>query len=147
MTLFKHTTPIDDLNTILVTIFCFADDFIKQVLHSIRFALARPNQHRPPTKSYSLSVSELTTLAIFRYFTGHTNWKDFSRHLTTYHRRDFPGLPNYQNFLAAVNRISSLATVMLHGFIMVFSSACLSKVRTYKGLLNVVAVSIANSSP
>lgn len=120
MTLFKHTTPISDLNTILVTIFCFVDDFIKQVLNTLRFAIERPSQNHPPTKTHNLSVAELATLAIFRYFTGHTNWKDFYRHVRTYHLGDFPGLPAYQNFLAAVNKLSSLATLLLHGFMSVF---------------------------
>lgn len=121
MTLFKHTTQIiDDLNEILITIFCFVDDFIKRILHTLRFAIEPPNQNRPPVKSYSLSVAELVSLAIFRYFTGHTNWKDFYRHIMTYHLSDFPELPNYQNFLAAANRLSSLATILLQGFMHVF---------------------------
>lgn len=120
MTLFKHTSPIDNLNTILVMIFCFVDDFIKQILHTLHPAIERPGHFRPPTKTYNLSVAELATLSMFRFFTGHTNWKEFYQHLRTYHAHDFPLLPTYQNFLAAVNRLSSFATMLLNGFMSVF---------------------------
>lgn len=116
MTLSQHS----NLHTILLTIYCFVDDMIKAILGSIRPLLSRPDQHTPPTKKHNLSIAELATLAIFRFFTGHRNWKDFYRHLKTYHRRDFPTLPAYQNFLAAVNKLSGLAKVLLEGFMRIF---------------------------
>jgi hypothetical protein len=39
MTLLQHA----NLNTILVMIYCFVDDFIKMILRSIRYALKRPD--------------------------------------------------------------------------------------------------------
>jgi len=122
MTLFKHTTHTDDLHVILVAVYTFVDDFLKNVLQTIRFALERPRRDYPPTKTYNLSVAELATLAIFRFFTGHKNWKDFYKHVRTYHTKDFPGLPKYQNFLAAVNKLSSLAALLLQGFMNVFNN-------------------------
>lgn len=95
---------IDDLNTILIMIYCFVEDFLKGMLGSIKYALTRPNQNQPPTKKHNLSLAELASLAIFRFFTGHRNWKDFYQHVRTYHKQDFPSLPNYQNFLEAVNK-------------------------------------------
>lgn len=117
MTLLQH---ISDLHTILVTIYCFVDDFLKMIVTSIRFALVRPDHTHPPTKKHNLSIAELISLAIFRFFTGHKNWKDFYQHVATYHTQDFPCLPVYKNFLAAVNTLSWFAQVLLQGFMNMF---------------------------
>jgi hypothetical protein len=103
-------------------IYCFVDDFIKSVLHNIKYALKRPDQNTPPTKKHNLSIAELATLAIFRFFTGHRNWKEFYQHLETYHGSDFPRLPTYQNFLDAVNRLSGFAMILLQGFMQIFKN-------------------------
>lgn len=116
MTLSQHS----NLNTILITIYCFVDDMIRAIFRSIHPLLSRPNQTTPPTKKHNLSIPELTSLAIFRFFTGHRNWKDFYRHLTTYHRNDFPLLPAYKNFLVAINGLSGLAAFLLQGFMNIF---------------------------
>ena len=118
MTISKQSTK--NLNEILITLYCFADDFVKQVLHSLHFAIERPKQDQPPIKKHNLSVAELISLAMFRFFTGHKNWKDFYNHIHTYHRADFPKLPTYQNFLKAVNSLSVVAVIMLNGFCSLF---------------------------
>lgn len=112
---------IDDLNMILIMIYCFVDDFLKGTLRNIKYAITRPNQNQPPIKKHNLSLAELASLAIFRFFTGHKNWKDFYRHIKTYHQQDFSNLPNYQNFLEAVNSLSMLAALMLQGFMNIFN--------------------------
>jgi len=116
MTLSQHS----NLDSILLVIYCFVDDMIGVILESIRPLLSRPDHHTPPTKKRSLVAAELATLAIFRFFTGHRNWKDFYRHLKTYHTRDFPALPAYKNFLVAINTLSGLAAVLLEGFMRTF---------------------------
>ena len=118
MTLSQHS----NLNTILITIYCFVDDFLKGVLNSIKFALRRPGQNTPPTPKHNLTLAELVSLAIFRFLTGHRNWKDFYQHVRTYHAQDFPGLPAYENFLRAMNDLSFLALLLLHGFMEFFKS-------------------------
>jgi transposase len=118
MTLLQHT----NLDTILMMIYCFVDDFLKGVVQTIRPALTRPTYHRPPTKKHNLSIAELASLAIFRFFTGHTDWKSFHAHLKTYHLRDFPKLPCYKNFLVAVNALTPLSSILLSGFMHVFRS-------------------------
>lgn len=122
MTLLKHTTSnqITNLNELLLTIYCFVDDFAKNILHSIRHAINRPQQGRPPTKTYNLSVSEIASFSIFKFFTGHRSWKDFYKHITTYHKIDFPTMPKYQNFLRAVNKLAPFASVLLNYFLSVF---------------------------
>lgn len=116
MTLSQHS----DLNTVLVTIYCFVDDMLRAVSRSLRPLLSRPDNRTPPTKKHNLSIAELASLAIFRFFTGHRNWKDFYRHLRTYHGQDFPSLPTYQNFLSAVNRLSAFSAFLLRGFMNLF---------------------------
>lgn len=116
MTLSQHS----NLETILLTIYCFVDDMIHAIFKSIRPLLSRPDQGTPPTKKHNLSIPELVTLAIFRFFTGHRNWKDFYRHLATYHHQDFPSLPTYQNFLSGINGLSGFAAFLLQEFIRLF---------------------------
>lgn len=105
---------------ILIVIYAFVDDMLKAMLTSIRPLLSRPTHSAPPTKKHNLSIAELCTLAIFRFFTGHRNWKDFHSHVQTYHPQDFPSLPTYQNFINAVNSLSGFASLLLHGFMHFF---------------------------
>lgn len=118
MTLSHHT----NLNAILLLIFCFVDDFIKGILENIKFALTRPNHNAPPTKKHNLSIAEIVTLCIFRFFTGIRNWKDFYRHVKSYHAKDFPNLPNYQNFICAANNLSGFAAILTQGFMQIFKN-------------------------
>lgn len=118
MTLSQHT----NLKTILLLIYCFVDDFIKGIFNNIKYALARPNHNTPPTKKHNLSIAEIVALCIFRFFTGHRNWKDFYRHIKTYHSKDFPNLPNYQNFICAVNNLSGFAAILTQGFMHIFKN-------------------------
>jgi len=118
MTLLQN---IDDLNLILIVIYYFMDNILKGMLNNIKYSLTRPNQNQPPIKKHNLSLAELTSLAIFRFFTGHRNWKDFYQHVKTYHKQDFPSLPNYQNFLEAINKLSILASLLLQGFMNIFN--------------------------
>ena len=117
MTLLKH---ISDLKYILIMIYCFVDDFLKGIVRNIRYALERPGKNHPPIKKHNLSAAELISLAIFRFFTGHKDWKSFYQHIKTYHQKDFPHISTYQNFLFAVNKLSSFATLMLNGFMNIF---------------------------
>jgi transposase len=119
-------TPISrdqkDLEIILITIFCFVDDLLKVIFNSLLPAIKAPNQHCPPPKHFNLRLTELITLGIFISFTGHKNWKDYYKHLYTYHLNDFPKLPAYQNFVADMNKVSPLAFIILQGFANVFKA-------------------------
>lgn len=120
MTSLKHTLQQNNLITILIVIYTFVDNFLKQVLQLINHAIEPPKRNHPPIKKYNLTIAELVSLAIFRFFTGHKNWKDFYKHIKTYHRQDFPNLPTYGNFIKAMNKLSSLAIILLKGFMNVF---------------------------
>ena len=115
-----YLNKLADLELILITIYCFVDDFLKGVVQRISHALMKPNQSTPPTKKHNLSVAELVSLALLRFFTGIRNWKQFYRFVTTYHMRDFPNIPNYQNFVSSMNHLSCLAALMLQGLMNFF---------------------------
>ncbi len=110
----------NNLEDVLLLIYCFTDDFIKEVVHSIDFAIETPTNGKPPIKTTNLSIAELTSLAIFRHFTGHKDWKSFYNFIDTYHKNDFKKLPTYGNFLNSINKLSMLGVVLLHGFMNVF---------------------------
>ena len=112
-----------NLEHILLLIYCFVDDFMKTILSNIRYALASPSQKRPPIKKHNVSIAELMALAIWRFFTGHRNWKDFYRHVQTYHLKDFPRLPTYQNCVDAWNRLAPLAYGLLNFFMKMFKNS------------------------
>lgn len=111
-----------NLDLILIAIYCFVDDFIKGIITSIQYALKKPDPSTPPTKQYQTSIAELVSLALFRFFTGHRNWKQFYKFIKTYHASDFPNLANYQNFLSAMNKLSFFALLLLQALMNFFQS-------------------------
>ena len=62
---------------LLIIIYYFVDNFAKNLLKTIDFAIQKPDNLNPPTKSFNLSISELISLFIYKHFTGHDNWKSF----------------------------------------------------------------------
>lgn len=110
----------NNLELILIMIYCFVDNTVKMIVQSIAFSLRRPGKNHPPLKKHNLSSAELISLALFRFFTGHRNWKDFYRHVQTYHAKDFPQLPTYGNFIEAINKFSFFASTLLEAFMEVF---------------------------
>lgn len=110
----------NNLKDILIAIYYFTDTFIKGLISNIKHALEKPSRKRPPTKKRKLSAAEVVSLCMFRFYTGHKTWKEFYRHLTTYHKKDFPLLPSYGNFIEAVNQLSFLGMILLESFMEVF---------------------------
>ena len=111
-----------NIDLILIAIYCFVDDFIKGIVNSIQYALKKPDHVTPPAKQYHLSIAELVSLALFRFFTGHRNWKQFYKFIKTYHASDFPNIANYQNFLSAMNKLSLFAVLFLQALMNFFKS-------------------------
>lgn len=109
-----------DLELILISIYTFVDDFIKGILQNIKYALKKPTQNIPPVKKHNLSLAELISLALFRFFAGYTNWKKYYNFIKTYHSTDFPNLPSYQNFIVAVNKLSFFALILLESLMKFF---------------------------
>lgn len=122
-------TPLqqDDLTILLISIYCFVEDFHTTVLRTIRFALTRPSQNRPPLPTRKLTVTELVSLALFKQFTGHKHWKAFYRYIKTHYDQDFPDLPCYENFVAAMNAMSPYAVILLKAFCAFFRTSTATK--------------------
>lgn len=106
----------DDLIILFIGIYCFVDDFNKNILTMLYPALVRPSQNCPPTKTHNLTVTELVSLALFFQFTGHRSWKAFYKYISTHYQQDFPELPNYNNFVASMNVLSPYAVILLNAF-------------------------------
>lgn len=111
----------DDLITILIMIYSFTDDFNKQVVGSLYPSLEKPSKGKPPIKKGNLSVAEMVSLAVFRFFTGHRSWKEFYRHVKGYHYKDFPNLPAYSNFIDRINKLSFFAMLILQFLMNLFN--------------------------
>jgi Transposase DDE domain len=107
---------------ILLMIYTFVDDFLSGTLLTLHPAIEKPKitNKKPPKKHRNLRLSEIVTLGIFRFYLGHTNWKDFYWHIQSYHKKDFPNLPSYSNFIEAINFTSPLALLMCHAFAKIF---------------------------
>ena len=61
-----------------------------------------------------LSLSEVITLNIIRVLNHFTDLKAFHRNASIFLIKDFPGLPNYENFLKATNKSFPYLIVILH---------------------------------
>lgn len=106
----------DDLTILLIAIYSFIDDFHRLVLAELRPALKRPDQHHPPSRTFTLTITELAALALFFQFTGHRAWKDFYKYIKTHYQQDFPHLPSYKSFVTAMNLLSPYAVLLLGAF-------------------------------
>jgi hypothetical protein len=101
-----------DEQTVLVTRYVMIDDLLK--------AFGKQFGQRPmlPGKAScgrpsGLTVSEWITLGVFRYALQVKDMKHFWRHIYSHYHKDFPGLPNYQNFVAGVNRTTPYVILLL----------------------------------
>jgi hypothetical protein len=99
----------------LITVYCFVDEFIKIIMnHSIgHMVLAYWEGKRGPKKR--LSLAEVMTLNILRFYLRVHDLKTFHRLLQNTYREYFPTLPNYENFLKASNRSFPDVTKDLEG--------------------------------
>ncbi|MCG2694890.1 IS982 family transposase [Candidatus Parcubacteria bacterium] len=111
-----------NLKDLLLIIYCFCKDFITEIKENVikKLPLQKIDRNHPPIKKGKLSVAEITTLAIFRNFTGHKNWADFYRHIVNYHTDDFPNFPNYKNFVKMTNKVAIFGKEILDFFMKFF---------------------------
>jgi hypothetical protein len=88
----------------LLRLYCIADDFIKTIMkYPIGQEIRRDWEgRRGPQRR--LSLAEVITLNIMRYYLRVVDLKTFHRLAKTSYRAYFPMLPNYENFLKASNK-------------------------------------------
>lgn len=109
-----------DYNTLILTIYCFVDNFIKGLVDNIKYALTKPDQNTPPQKTHNLTLAELVTLAMFRFFIGFRNWKDYYDFICNCYYKDFPNLPSYGNFVNSMNKLAWFALMLSSWFMNFF---------------------------
>jgi hypothetical protein len=99
--------------TMLITVYCFVDDFINTIMNYPigKMILKHWKGRRGPKRR--LSLAELMTLNILRFFLRVHDLKTFHRLVWNVYRAYFPGLPNYENFLKATNRSFPAVVIFL----------------------------------
>jgi Transposase DDE domain len=104
----------EDRTMVLCGLYDLVVDFHRLLLAKLPPSLPMPDQSHPPTKKTKLPLVMLVSLILFRFFTGHGNWKDYYRHLKSYHHgKDIGLLPNYKNFMRSVHQLVGYALVFL----------------------------------
>ncbi|MDI6786598.1 MAG: hypothetical protein QMD92_07805, partial [bacterium] len=88
----------------LFCIYCcyFAVSLFKSINRSIKRKIL-PNLKSIGGRPSKLSLSEIVSLALFRYATGTNDIKHFHRHLLTYYKGWFR-IPNYSSFNRLINQ-------------------------------------------
>ena len=67
-----------------------------------------------PGPDPNLTPSEIITLSIYRFAMKSSNWKSYWRFVEGYHKKEFPELPDYSNFLKAQKRHVQLVGLVLN---------------------------------
>jgi len=91
-------------NQELIILFTFIEDFFQALFRSNFGKKIRhfwENKRGPKKK---LTLSEVVTLNLLRFYMRIQDLKTFHRVATEHYRKYFPKLPNYENFLKVTNR-------------------------------------------
>ena len=94
----------------LTILFCLVDDLLALLPRPVP-ALA--SGKRPGGRHSKLSVSEVLSLALFRFWTSQANWKAFYGMLAAGFQKEFPNLPCYETLLRQVTHHGPLGLLLL----------------------------------
>lgn len=99
--------------TMVTTLYCIIDDFINALMNTTdgQKMMELWKAKRGPQKQ--LSLSEVLTLNILRFYFHIFDLKAFVRLAKSAYKAYFPGLPNYENFLKAANRSFPYTVLLL----------------------------------
>jgi len=102
----------------LTTLYCIIDDFINTLLSTTggQKMLESWEPKRGPKRQ--LSLSEVLTLNILRFYFHIFDLKAFVRLAGCAYKAYFPRLPNYENFLKATNRSFPFIVLLLQYFLL-----------------------------
>ena len=105
--------------TMLTTLYCIIDDFINALAATTdgREMLEGWKAKRGPQRR--LSLSEVLTLNILRFYFHIFDLKAFVRLAECAYKPYFPGLPNYENFLKASNRSFPFTVLLVQYFLLI----------------------------
>ncbi len=118
----------------LVEIYFAVDDFLKKFMPYMESQLL-PNSTRKPTRTCSLSLSEIMTILIAFHVIGFRNFKSYYIHLQQFHSNDFVNLVSYNRFIALIQR-----TLVP----MYFFTQSLSKTKTGCYFMDATAIKVCN---
>jgi hypothetical protein len=110
---------MSDMNdTMLITLYCIIDDFINILKSSVNGQKMLESWEGKRGPKRQLSLSEVLTLNILRYYFHIFDLKAFVRLAECAYKPFFPGLPNYEIFLKATNRSFPFTVLFLHYFLL-----------------------------
>ena len=94
----------------LTMLFCLVDDLLVLLPRPVP-ALA--SGKRPGGRHSKLTVAEVLSLALFRFWTSQGNWKAFYGMMEAGFRQEFPNLPCYETLLRQITSHSPLGLLLL----------------------------------
>jgi len=101
------------MDNIIINLYVLVDDFIKKLKKMPHFEVPRLGKVRCGRKR-NLSLSEIVTLGIFRFYFDFTSWKHYHKVLMVSYKDYFPELTNYENFMKYLNVSFGLVVLIVN---------------------------------
>lgn len=95
----------------IVGLYTVIDDFFKSLEHEKVWILIKESFYGKRGPKSKLSISEVVTLNIIRFYVRSLDLKTFHKLVLDRYSAEFPNMPNYENFLKATNK--SLIAMMI----------------------------------
>lgn len=97
----------------LVALYTFIDDFFKEISSFDIWKMFYSEWHNKRGPQKKLSISETVTLNVLRFQLRITDLKSFHKLVIDRYSREFPTVPNYENFLKATNKSSKFTLLII----------------------------------
>ncbi|MDC7219228.1 MAG: IS982 family transposase [Spirochaetales bacterium] len=88
----------------IVGLYTIIDDFFKSIQHEEVWKLVSKSFNGKRGPKPKLSLPEVVTLNIIRFYTRSIDLKSFHKLVLDRYQDEFPNMPNYENFLKATNK-------------------------------------------
>jgi hypothetical protein len=80
----------------LLQLFCIVDELVTVILTQTLFL---SKSGKTPGRLHNLTISEATTISLYRFLFPWPDFKHYYSFIKNYHQTDFPRLPHYDNML------------------------------------------------
>ena len=97
----------------ITALYTFIDDFFKEISSMDHWKSIEHYWQGARGPKKNLSLSEVVTLNILRFYLRVTDLKSFHRLVKESYKREFPSIPNYENFLKATNKSAIFCSIFL----------------------------------
>ena len=97
----------------ITILFCFVDDFSQAVDKAMEQRLLEQNI-RKPTRTCSMSMSEILTITLLYYQSPCKNFEYFYKSYLQLYKKDFPNLLSYNRFIEVKSRSLTYLTLLLN---------------------------------